>query len=119
MRDYRAARAMIWLMAVLGWLMVAAALALPVALVFYAPTMPDLITLAGAAAGGVMAGLVLVALAQIVAAQVDTARNTAEMVALLRRSRPAADTAPETAAPPPLRLMQGSGGRQEPPLTRG
>ena len=113
MRDYRAARAMVWVMAVLGWLMAAAALALPVALVAYAPVTPDLLTLAAAAAGGVLGGLVLVALAQIVAAQIDTARYTAEMVALLRRNRT------DAAEAPPLRLMQGNGGRQEPPLTRG
>ena len=90
------------------------ALALPVVLVLYASVMPDLITLAAAAAGGVLGGLILVALSQIVAAQIDTARNTAEMVALLRR-RPA----PEAAEAPALRPTPVAGARQEPPLKRG
>lgn len=122
-RSYGAARGLVWFMEILGWIAVLGALAGVAAAFRWRPAGIDPAFLLLCGAAGVVAGLFLVAMAQVVRAQVDTALHTAEMVELLRRDRaraPAGSASGATvtplAAPAAPRIVPA--GRAEPPLTR-
>jgi len=82
MRNYATALGLLGLLEVFGWIVVGlGALAFAINLMNGAPIQAAI----GIGLGGIITGLVLVAVIQIARAQIDTAENTAEATEILRR----------------------------------